>query len=134
MRTPITLLTTLTLLLVALLPADLALARWTVRSGLPERAASAGADAARGTAKKTLETGAVWLGRGADLVGTTLVDAACWVADRTGRAPGCHGVRSALGVAPVGTRMRVIVVAEDGACTLPAPLEEKIPTSSPTDS
>jgi hypothetical protein len=134
MRTPITRLLALALLLVTLLPADLALARWTVRSGLPRAAASASADAARATAKRTLMTGAAWLGRGADLMGTTLVDAACWVADQTGRAPARGCMRSTLGVAPLKTHTRVIVVAEDGDCVSPAAPAEKAPASTPTDS
>jgi hypothetical protein len=135
MRTPITRLPVLALLLVALLPADLALARWTMRSGLPHAAVSAGAGVARETAKRTLATGAEWLGRGADRVGTTLVDMACWVADRAGRVSACTSARTTLGVAPLVTRVQVIVVAEDGgACALPAPPPQKAPASTPSDS
>jgi hypothetical protein len=134
MRTPITRLTVLALLLAALLPADLALARWTVRSGLPRAAVNAGAGAARETAKRTLATGTEWLGRGADRLGTTLVDMACWVADRTGRAPACASARATIGGAPLETRARVIVIAEDGGtCTPPAP-PEKAQASTPSDS
>ena len=133
MRTPITRLSALALFLVALLPADLALARWASRSELPRAAAHAGADVTRETAKRTLDTGADWLGRGADALGSTLVDAACWVADRVSGAECRAGLRPA-GVMPLEVRTRVIVVADDGDCAIPTPPVEKTPTASPSDS
>jgi hypothetical protein len=135
MRTPITRLSVLALFLAALLPADLALARWASRSELPRAAARAGADAVRTTARHTLDTGTRWLGAGADVLGSTLVDAACWVADRMA-GPACHApLRATLGVAPLEVRTRIIVVADDGDCgAIPAPPAAKTPVASPSDS
>ena len=134
MRTPITRLSVLALFLVALLPADLALARWASRSELPRAAARAGADVARGTARRTLDAGRRWLGAGADALGSTLVDAACWAADRaTGAA--CHARLRPAGATPLEVRTRVIVVADDGdGGVIPAPPVERTPATSPSDS
>lgn len=133
MRTPITRLSVLALFLVALLPVDLAVARWASRSERTRAAARAGADAARETAKRTLDTGAVWLGRGADMLGSSLVDAACWAADRVSGAACRAGLRPA-GVTPLEVRTRVIVVADDGDCAIPTSPVEKTPSASPSDS
>jgi hypothetical protein len=144
MRTP-TRLSLLTLALMALLPADLALARWAARSELPRAAARAGVDAAHETARVTFDTGTRWLGTGTEVIGTTLVDAACWLADRAGGAP-CRDTafrfeyrdtdtRTVLRVVPVVVRTRVIVASEDGDCgDLPAAPAAKTPASTPSDS
>ncbi|HUK62807.1 MAG TPA: hypothetical protein VLV15_05720 [Dongiaceae bacterium] len=133
MRTTWTRWSVLALLLIALLPADLALARWVARNGWPRAAARAGAGVARGTARMTLDTATRWLGHGADMVGTTLVDAACWMADRASGPP-CRGARPAPRIVPLGARTRVIVVAEDGAGAIPVPAAGITRSSTPSDS
>ena len=133
MHTP-TRLSLLALVLIALLPADLALTRWAVRDGLPRSVTRAGVDAANAAARRTLDTGTRWLGQGADVLGTTLVDAACWVADRASGAS-CRAPRPALRVVPLEVRTRVIVASDDGDCgAMPVVPAEKTPSSTPADS